>query len=197
MATVLVLLMMLIIASCGNKSSKNDSSAEKLTSFSEPQLYSGKIELDSSKNVVLNITLSANAKQITEIKLTAERLYLMPENISKKQSDANADNSKNLGFVYLEDAKMQTFMAIKTEDGYNVMATDEQGRTILGHLEFSGGFASKNAADVNNGKLLLAEAPLICDLALTNSRIYGTVKVEMQSGGTKTADVELKNITAN
>jgi hypothetical protein len=183
-----MLLMMLIIASCGNNSSKQD----KLTSFSEPQQYSSGIEIDSSKNVVLTLTLSADAKQITEIKLSAEKLYLTPENVSKKQNDAKG----TVEFAYLERSAMQTIMAIETnQDGYNVVATDESGRPILDHLEFTGGFASGNAVEIKDGKLQIAEIPFICDLTITNSRIYGTIKIEISGGGTKNIDVELKNVT--
>jgi len=189
--TATMLLMMLMIAACGNKSSN-----DKLTPFNEPQQYSGEIELDSSENVVLDISLSANAKQITEIKLSAEKLRLMPENVSEKQQDA-AGSKQKVEFAFLEDAAMQTFMAItKTESGYNVVATDASGNTIISHLEFTGSFGSTNAVDIDNGKLQLTDAPLICDLTLTNSRIYGTVKVEIRGGATKTANVELKNITS-
>ena len=188
-----MLLMALIIVSCGNNSSNKDS----LTSFSEPQQYSGEIEIDSSKNIALDITVSADVKEVTEIKLTAEKLYLTPENFSKQQNNAN-DNKKNVEFAFLERSSMQTFMATETTSGgYNVVATDASGSPKLEHLEFTGGFASKNAVDINNGKLQLNEIPIICDLTITNSRIYGSVKIELNGGGTQNVNVELKNITSN
>ena len=176
-----------LFVTCGNNAS--------LKSFSEPQQYSGKIEIDSSKNVILDITISADAKQITEIKLSAEKLYLTPENFSEKQSDAK--DNKDVEFTFSEHSSMKTFMKIETtKEGVRYVATDESGHQMLGHLEFTGGFASKNATVIDNGKLQLNEFPLICDLKITNSRISGNIKIILNGGGTQTVDVELKNMTS-
>jgi hypothetical protein len=172
MGIAAILLMTLVIA-CGD-------------SKKEPQQYSGVIEFDSSKNVVLDITLSANAKQITEIKLTAEKLHLSPENVREKQNGAKGGSS-NAEFIFLEGSSMQTTFANAVVYG--------SGQPTPSHLEFTGSFASQNAIDVNNGKLLLTEGPMICNLTITSSHIYGEINVEISGGGTKTANVELKNIT--
>jgi hypothetical protein len=52
----------------------------KFIRFIEPQVYSGTIGFAKSKNVTLSITVSADALQATDFKLTAGELYMMPKN---------------------------------------------------------------------------------------------------------------------
>lgn len=181
------LLFLMLAALCSNSQNQKD----RLTSFDTPQTYSGKIEIDSSKNVELSLTLSADAGQITEIKLTAEKLYLTPDNYTAKNVDSKAQ------FVFMEQTSARTVVKTRNEGGYNVVATNENGQSIVSHIEFTGGIASNNAVDMNSDKLQLDGMPLICDLTVTNSRIYGTVKIELNGGGTKTVNAELKNSAIN
>ncbi|MDR1526369.1 MAG: hypothetical protein LBS46_01710 [Dysgonamonadaceae bacterium] len=48
----------------------------KFIRFTEPQIYSGTIAFEKSKNVELKLTLSADATQVTELDLLADELHL-------------------------------------------------------------------------------------------------------------------------
>ncbi|MDR1347151.1 MAG: hypothetical protein LBJ63_01785 [Prevotellaceae bacterium] len=169
----------------------------KLTPFAEPQEYVGSVSFENSKNVELRFILSADAKQITEIKLTADELSLTPENAGDRQEKKQAEGNAETAFVFLENTTARTSIDTRQdeESGYNVMSTDSQGNSAVKEIMFKGGFKSESPVELNGGKLYLDAAPLIIDLTVTNERIYGNVKFEFQSCGTKSVYAVFKNTT--
>ncbi|MDR1197731.1 MAG: hypothetical protein LBK94_01790 [Prevotellaceae bacterium] len=180
-----------LLAACSGKGGK-------LTPFAEPQEYAGSVSFENSKNVELRFILSADAKQITEIKLTAGELPLTPENAGDRQDKKQTGDSAEITFVFLENTTAQTSLATKQdeESGYNVMATDSQGNPAVKEIMLKGGFMSDSPVELNGGKLSLDAAPLILDLTVTNERIYGNVKVEFQGCGTQSVYAVFKNTAA-
>ncbi|MDR3094191.1 MAG: hypothetical protein LBU62_06070 [Bacteroidales bacterium] len=49
-----------------------------LNSFSDPQTYSGTVNFEKSKDVTIDFTLSADSKQVTNLKFSAGELYMLP-----------------------------------------------------------------------------------------------------------------------
>jgi len=160
-----------------------------LTSFDNPQEYVGEVVFENSKNVVLHFYLSADAKQITEIKLIADTLLLKPA-ISKSTQTGESI------FKYSSRATLQTNMAIETNaDGYNVAKLDANGNTIVESALFIGGFESTSPTDLKDDKISLTTFPLILDLTVTNTEISGNIKVELSNFTTKSVHAVFKNIT--
>jgi len=159
--------------------------------FSE-QEYLGEIPFEKSKNVVLYFTLSADLTKITNLKLTVEELNLTPANYDKQRKKSERESI----FEYLENSNIRTNIALKTVNGYNVMAVDASGYPVIGSLDFNGGgLETTSPIDIIDGKITLEERPFICNLTVTNACIYGTIKVEMNECGTQSTYAVLKNTT--
>jgi hypothetical protein len=171
---------------------EGQASTTQLTSFSKPQEYSGEIEFKGSKKVVITFSLSADAKQITEMKLSTEKLILTPKSSINKKSKPEKKESI---FKFSKKSSVRTNMKITTSNGYNVMALDASGNPVIDNIVFTGGFESTSPIDVNNGKISLDVAPLISDLTVTNTNISGNVKVELQGCETKSVHAVFKNVT--
>jgi hypothetical protein len=143
----------------------------KFVHFIDPQIYSGTIAFERSKNVELRITLSADATQVTELKLIAEELYLSPPNYVANQNDLS-----NL-FRY---------------SGQVVSMFKESGIT---YETLKGGrIEAAEPIAVHDGKIVLDNV-IAYDLSITDACIYGTVKVSLNKCATKKEYVVLGNIT--
>ncbi|MDR3286486.1 MAG: hypothetical protein LBT27_03485 [Prevotellaceae bacterium] len=186
LALTLVSIVILATAACGS------GGKEKLTSFSEPQEYVGEVEFDGSKKVVISFRLSADAKQITELKLSTEELILLPktDNNSETKSEEN-----EIEFKYSGESQVQSNMKIEQDKatGNNVVARDKSGNPIFESIVFTGGFENSSPIDLKNDKIVSDAMPLICDLTVTNTRIYGDIKLELRGFETKSVKAEFKN----
>jgi hypothetical protein len=170
----------LICFVCACSGSKN-----KLTSFDKPQEYAGIVEFENSKNVEIRLMLSANAKQITGIKLTADELFLTPENADRQEKKQTGENAE-ITFAYTERTTAKTNIAT---------SKDESGNPVVKDVIFTGGFASADTVELKGGKISLVAAPLIFDLTVTNACIYGKIKCELSGCGTQSVYAVLKNET--
>jgi hypothetical protein len=179
-----------LLAACSENKSK-------LTPFAEPQEYVGNVSFEDSKNVEVRFTLSADVKQIAELKLTAEELFLTPENAGDRQDEKQVEKNGKVTFTFLEETTAESTFAIKKDEatGYNVMANDSLGNPVIGSITLKGGIKSDDTIEVKDGKISLSSAPLLFDLTVTNACIYGKIKFEFQGCGTKHVDAVFKNIT--
>jgi hypothetical protein len=184
-ALTLVSLVILATAACGG-------GKEKLTSFSEPQEYVGEIEFEGSKKVVVSFRLSADAKQITELKLSAEELILTPKTDINEETE---NQEKEIEFSFSEASQLRTNFKLENRQG--VVATDESGQPIVDNLVFTGGFESTSPIELNDDKISLNVMPLICNLTVTNTRIYGNIKIELGRSETKSVKAEFRNTIEN
>ncbi|MDR0754340.1 MAG: hypothetical protein LBF04_03015 [Prevotellaceae bacterium] len=169
--------------------------ANKLTPFAEPQEYVGNVSFEDSENVEVRFTLSADVKQITELKLTADKLVLTPENTGDRQDEKQVE--KEITFTFLENATLRKNIAIVKDErtGYNVAQTDSSGNSVIGSIVLAGGIKSNDTIELSDGKISLPSAPLIFDLTVTNACIYGEIKFEFQGCGTKPVYTVFKNTT--
>jgi len=159
--------------------------------FSE-QEYSGEIPFEKSKNAALHLTLSADLKKVVKFKLSADNLYLTPENLDKQRKNLSKQESI---FKYLENSTMSLDFATTKVNGYNVQAVDASGNYVISKLQLVGGFEATSLIETIDNKIKLDDRPVICDLTITNACIYGTVKVEMDDCGTKSVYAVFKNTT--
>ena len=159
--------------------------------FSE-QDYSGEISFANSKNVMLQVTLSADLQQAMKFKFLVGEMNLTPANFDKQRKNSE---QKSI-FKYLENSRTLANYAIQTENGYRVFARDASGNMVISNLLFEGGgFEATSPIDIIEGKITLNDRPLICDLTVTNACVYGTIKVEMNECGTQSTYAVFKNTT--
>ncbi|GEM_PF-5797243 len=162
-----------------------------LTFFDEPQIYTAIIPYDKSKNVEVSFTLSPDVTQITELKFSADELYLTPKNWTKK---TNTDKSKESIFKYSERTTASTNFAIQSVQGYNTVATDASGNLIIDNIVLKGGLENTAPLEVINEKVY-SDMGMIFDLSVTDACIYGEIKFEMNGCGTPAVYTVMKNIT--
>jgi hypothetical protein len=182
-----------------NKTGTIDKTGKLVTPFEylSEQEYSGAILFDKSKNVVMDLTLSTDLKQVTTLTLKIGELILLPEFFDAKHQQSKKESI----FRYLKNTNMRSSFKIETIQttggaGINVIARDENGYPILADTQLSGGgFETTTSIDVIDGKITLNDRPFICDLTVTDACIYGTVKIEMNECGTKAVYVVFENIT--
>lgn len=159
--------------------------------FSE-QEYSGEIPFEKSKDVMMHLTLSADLKQVTKLQLTVGKMILTPANFNKQRKKSD----KASIFKYLENSAVRENIAIQNIGGFNVPARDASGGFVVSDMEFTGGgFEITSPIDITDGKIVLDERPLICDLTVTNACVYGTIKVETSGCGTQAMYAVFKNRT--
>lgn len=161
-----------------------------LTFFDEPQVYTGIISYDKSKDVDISFTLSPDASQITNLVFSTTELYLTPQNWKKR----TRDEKKESVFKFSEHSTARTNFAITTSSGYNVMATDGSGSPIISNIVFKGGFENTAPFEVINEKVS-SDMALIFDLTVTDACIYGDIKVEFNGCGTEAVYTVMKNTT--
>ena len=154
--------------------------------FFTEQEYSGEIQFEKSKKTTLYLTVSADLKKVTKLTLSTEELYLTPANFSKQNKSSS---KQDIVFKYMEKSRVAVSFAIKQTSGYNVPTDD------VSNMQFTGGFETTSPIEVIDGKITLDFRPLICDLTVTNSCIYGTVNVEIEGCGTKSVYAVFKNTT--
>jgi hypothetical protein len=165
----------------------------KLTSFAEPQEYAGEVVFENSKNVVVHFILSADATQITELKMTADTLSL-PIKADSKKNEAQAEE---VIFKYSDDASIRVnYSTTETNaEGNKVIKVDENGNPLPSNVVFRGGFESTSPIKLINNKISLNAFPLIADLTVTNTEISGKIKVELKGFITESVSAVFENIT--
>lgn len=160
--------------------------------FFTEQEYSGEIAFAKSKNIVLYLTLSADLKKVIQLKLSVEKLHLTPANFDKQRKKSQQASI----FKYLKNTMIREIYAIKTINGINVIARDASGYPIISDVQLDGGgLETTSPIGIIDGKITLHERPLICDLTVTNSCVYGTIKVELEGCGTQSTYAVFKNTT--
>ncbi|MDR2285902.1 MAG: hypothetical protein LBE04_00265 [Prevotellaceae bacterium] len=166
-----------------------DSTKGKFIRFTEPQIYSGIIPFEKSKNVELKFTLSADAAQVTEMNLTTEELYLFPENYVE-----NNDSKSKLEFNVTKDFSVNSSFALRKINGVNVIAVDANGNYIIDNTIVKGGLEATTPVETLDNKIVLDDV-ITCDLSITDACIYGTVKIAIHSCATKQEYAVFRNIT--
>ncbi|MDR1673360.1 MAG: hypothetical protein LBS09_07895, partial [Bacteroidales bacterium] len=145
----------------------------KFLRFAEPQVYSGTVDFEKSKNVELQLTVTADAAQVTELQLNADELYLSPKNFTK----LNNEKSK-LEFRTLEQTIILT--------SYHSAG--------LSNVVLKGGIKTATPFATPDAKIVLDDI-VSCDLSITDACIYGTVKVVISGCGTEQVYAVLRNTT--
>ncbi|MDR2564412.1 MAG: hypothetical protein LBC98_10835 [Prevotellaceae bacterium] len=143
--------------------------------FSE-QEYAGEILFEGSKNVNLYFTCSADLKQITTLKLSAEKLHLPLKYSNNQDTESDEKNT----FRYSDNSIVSSSL---NKDGY------------MTNCQVKGGVESVNPIEIKDSKIRMKLIPVICDLTVTNACIYGTLKVGLNGFETKSVYVVFKNIT--
>ncbi|MDR0714838.1 MAG: hypothetical protein LBF89_11370 [Bacteroidales bacterium] len=140
--------------------------------FNEPQVYSGVIPFENSKNVALKLTLSADATQVTELELTAEELYLYPKNYTVSKNDKTKIEFRYIG---------QLFTSLK-------------GSGIEYEAIKNGRITTATPLETLDDKIVLNDV-ITCELSVMDACIYGTVKVSIDGCATKPIYAVFRNIT--
>ncbi|MDR1667763.1 MAG: hypothetical protein LBS03_08770, partial [Bacteroidales bacterium] len=145
----------------------------KFLRFAEPQVYSGTVDFEKSKNVELQLTVTADAAQVTELQLNADELYLSPKNFTKWNKD-----TPKLEFRTLEQTSILT--------SYHSAGLSQV--VLKGGVKTATPFATPDAKTVRDDIVT-------CDLSITDACIYGTVKVILNGCATKQVYAVLRNTT--
>jgi hypothetical protein len=167
-----------------------DSTKGKFVRFTEPQVYSGSVTFGKSQNAELKFTLTADATQVTEIKLTTKELYLYPKNHVAKEGESES----KLEFRSGEKTSVVTSFALKKVNGISVLATDANGRMMLDKTILKGYIKTVTPVETLDNKIVLNDI-ITCDLSITDACIYGTVKIIVEGCATKQQYAVFRNIT--
>jgi hypothetical protein len=144
----------------------------KFIRYIGPQVYSGAVPFEKSKDVELKLTLSPDLAQVAKLELNAGELYLSPENY-RKTSDAGPD----IEFITSDNTTLTTQFR-----GFGVAS-----------LTLKGGLKSTKPFETVDGKIKL-ENIIACDWTVTDDEIRGTVKITVQGCATKNEDATLRRI---
>jgi hypothetical protein len=147
-----------------------DYTKSKFIRFVEPQIYSGTVSFEKSKNVELQLTLSADATQVTELKLIADELYLSIQD-----------------YVELNDKSTIEFRS------FGSISSSFNGNGITNSV-FKGRIEATSSFEILDDKIVSNDVTT-CDLSVTDACIYGTVKITMFGCATKQIYAVLRNIT--
>jgi hypothetical protein len=139
------------------------------------------------------------SKALTPVPRLAEELFAVdyePMFFSKQEYSGEIlfEKSKNVALHLILSADLKTVekMKLLAEKLYLLPLKQE---TWVSYMEISGGLEVTSSIDIIESKITLDDRPVICDLTVTNSCIYGTVKVEMDDCETKQVYAVFKNIT--
>jgi hypothetical protein len=154
-----------------------DSVKGKFIRFAEPQRYSGTVVFDQSKETEITLKITADAAKVTDLSLLTKQLNLDLKNYKKSEFASNSE----IEFRTTIDATMQVKVSMYNGNETNTMT-------------FSGGLKMSTPVDIVDDKIELNDV-VACDLTVTESCLYGKIKITLEGCATNWVYAVLKNTT--
>jgi hypothetical protein len=138
--------------------------------YTEPQVYSGIVPFEKSKDVELKLTLSPDLAQVLVLELNATELYLLSANYRKR-----SNTGPDIEFI---------------SSGIFEMTFNGSG---IASETFKGEIKTTKPFETVDGKIK-TENVIACDLTVTDDEIHGTVKITAQGCATKEKEALLRRV---